>query len=159
MNKNEFLHTLGAKLKEALPVSQIEGHLKYYNDYINQEEQAGKSEQEVIDSLGDPTLLARTILETANQQNTAGAYQGQATEDIYQEDGDTYQKGSTSGSQMPPFLVSATSGWGCLAVAIVAILVIGLVLWLFGIVFKALIPVLVPVLIVLFVVAILKQRH
>ena len=152
MNKNEFLHTLGAKLKEALPMSQIEGHLKYYNDYINQEEQSGKSEQEVIDSLGDPTLLARTILETANQQNPAGAYQGHTADDIYQEDNATQRN-------VPPIVFGATSGWGCLAVAIVAILVIGLVLWLFGIVFKALTPILVPVLMVLFVVAILKQRH
>ena len=159
MNKNEFLHVLGAKLKEALPMSQIEEHLKYYNDYINQEEQSGKSEQEVIDALGDPTLLARTILETAKQPSPADAYQGHAAEDIYQEDGDPYQSGSTSGSQIPPFLVSATSGWGCLAVAIIAILVIGLILWLFGIVFKALTPILIPVLIVLFVVAIFKQRH
>ena len=159
MNKNEFLHVLGAKLKEVLPMSQIEGHLKYYNDYINQEEQSGKSEQEVIDSLGNPTLLARTILETANQQSSADEYQGDAAEDIYQEDGDNYQGDSTSGSQMPPFLINATSGWGCLAVAIIAILVMGLVLWLFGVVFKALTPILVPILIVLFVVAILKQRH
>ena len=152
MNKKEFLNTLGAKLKEALPMPQIEEHLKYYNDYINQEEQLGKSEQEVIDSLGDPTLLARTILETANQQNPAGVYQGQDTEDIYQED-------NAAQRNVPPIVFGATSGWGCLAVAIIAILVIGLVLWLFGIVFKALTPILIPILIVLFVVAILKQRH
>ena len=157
MNKNEFLHALGEKLKESLTASQIEEHLKYYNDYINKEESAGKQEQEIIDSLGDPTLLARTILETSNQGN--GAYQGAAEGDIYQDDDNSYQDSNTNGRQVPPIQFGAVSGWGCLAVAIVAILVIGLVLWVFGIVFKALTPILVPVLLVLFIVAILKQRR
>ena len=152
MNKNEFLHALGEKLKEELTVSQIEGHLKYYNDYIKQEESAGKTEQEVIDGLGDPVLLARTILEVPSSEPNAGAYQSDPDESIYQEDNPNQQR-------VPPIQMRVASGWGCLAVAIIAVLVIGFILWLFGIVFKALTPVLVPVLMVLFVVAIFKQRR
>lgn len=158
MNKNEFLKALGDKLKESLTTSQIEGHLKYYNDYIIQEEGKGRSEQEIISSLGAPTLLARTILETSNQGRQAGAYQSD-DDNIYEEDGSDYQAEGANQRQASPFQISAVSGWGCLALAIVAILVVGLVLWLFGIVFKALTPILIPILIVLFVVAILKQRH
>ena len=159
MNKNEFLYAFGEKLKEELTTSQIEEHLKYYNDYITQEESGGKSEQEVIDSLGDPTLLARTILETPNNETNTGTYSSDGNDDIYQEDGNNYQEDNTNGRQVPPILVSGTTGWGCLVVAIIAILVIGLILWFFGIVFKALTPILLPVLLVLFVIAILKQRR
>lgn len=152
MNKNEFLHTLGEKLKEELTTSQIEEHLHYYNDYIKQEESTGKSEQDVIASLGDPTLLARTILETPSTSAQTGVYQDASEEDIYQEDNADQQTATR-------FSINTTSRWGCLAVAIVAIMVIGLILWIFGIVFKALTPILVPILVVLFVFAIFKQRR
>lgn len=159
MNRNEFLHALGGKLGEELTTSQIEGHLKYYSDYIEQEESTGKSEQEVIESLGDPILLARTILEAPNTEMHEGAYQSNANADIYQEDRNDYQEDNENIRQTPLIQFNGMTGWGCLAVAIIATFVIGLILWLFGIVFKALTPVLVPALMVLFVVAILKQRR
>lgn len=153
MNKNEFLQALGGKLKEELTTSQIEEHLKYYNDYINQEKNTGRIEQEVIDSLGDPILLARTILETSSPgTSNAATYNSEPAGDIYQEDDATQQRTT-------PIHLGITSGWGCLAVAIIAILVVGFILWLFGIVFKALTPILAPILMVLFVVAIFKQRR
>ena len=151
MNKNEFFHALCDKLKEGLTAAQIEEHVQYYNDYINQEEATGKSEAEVIESLGDPTLLARTILESPQAEKRSEVYQESSEDNTYQEE--------TQGQARAPFQMGVSSGWGCLAVAVVAMLVIGVVLWLMGAVFKAFMPVIMPVLAVLFVVALFKQRR
>ena len=150
MNKNEFLHALCEKLKEGLTTSQMEEHIHYYNDYINQEISGGKSEVEVIESLGDPILLARTILEAPGTESHEGVYQEEPSENIYKDDGK---------QQGIPFQINQISGWGCIAIAVAAMMVIGLVLWLFGVVVRVFMPVIVPILIILFVVAIFKQRR
>jgi len=154
MSKNEFLHTMCEKLKEGLTTSQMEEHVRYYNDYIDQEVSSGKPETEVIASLGDPTLLARTILETPGAKSHGGVYQEEFSEDVYEEDGDRQQQ-----QQGALFQISSMSSWGCIATVIAAMLIIGFVLWLFGIVFKAFMPVIMPVLLVLFIVALFKQRR
>ena len=162
MSKNEFLQALGGKLKEELTTDHIEEHLKYYNDYIKQETSIGKSEQEVIDSLGDPILLARTILDTANSKTSnAQAFNANVETDRYQDESyeDIYQEEDARQQQANPINFNVTSGWGCLVVAMVAILIVGLILWLLGIVLNVLAPILVPVLIVLFVLTLFKRRH
>jgi len=153
MNKNEFLHALCEKLKEGLTASQMEEHVRYYSDYINQEESNGISEEEVIASLGDPVLLARTILETSsNETQRGGFYQEEAGETIYQEE-------TSSQRRAMPFQMMTTSRWGCLALAIGLLLVLGLILWIFGVMFRVLMPVLLPVLIILFIIAVFKQQQ
>lgn len=154
MNKKEFLYALCEKLKEEQSADQIEEHVRYYNDYINQEVKSGKTEEEVIDSLGDPTLLARSIMETPDSTR-------QYHEEIIHEnpDGGGYQEETTSQGKGMPFQIRAANGWGCLVVAIIAMLVLGVVLWLFGAVVKVFAPVLVPVLVVLFVITIMKRKN
>ena len=152
MSKNEFLHTLCEKLKEELTVAQIEEHARYYDDYINQEVRAGKSEAEVIASLGDPNLLARTILETQSD----GIYSGMAQEAT---SGTIYQEADEGQRQNSVFRFTSMSRWGCLAVALGGLLVLGVILWFVGVVFKALLPAAMPILLILFIVALLKQRH
>jgi len=158
MNKNEFLQALGGKLKEELATAQIEEHLKYYNDYIKQEEGTGKSEQEVIDALGDPVLLARTILETSNSSSSYSStgetiYQEVPDDDIYQEDN------ARNARRVPPFRTSMMSSWGCVATIIIILLIVVTILWLLKVMFSALAPILIPILMVLFVIAIFKQRQ
>ena len=74
MDRNEFVSTLRAVLTGELPASVVEDNVRYYDAYISQEIASGKSEREVMESLGDPRLIARTILDTQRQQ---GGYQGQ----------------------------------------------------------------------------------
>ena len=41
------------------------GQLRYYDDYIRSERQKGRSEADIMEELGDPRLIARTILDTS----------------------------------------------------------------------------------------------
>jgi hypothetical protein len=46
----------------------LQENLKYYNDYIEGEVKKGRSEQEVINELGDPWALAKTIIDMQESQ-------------------------------------------------------------------------------------------
>ena len=46
------------------PARRSEGHIDYYRSYIAEEMQNGKSEKEVMDLLGDPWVIARSIIDS-----------------------------------------------------------------------------------------------
>ena len=81
MNKQEFLKILRDTLQSQLSSRETENHVEYYRTYIEEQMREGKTEIEILDVLGDPRLIARTILETSSAGN---AYQKQ--EYTYQED-------------------------------------------------------------------------
>lgn len=64
MEKQEFLDKLRLSLNGRVATEILSDTLNYYEDYINTEVRKGRSEEEVLASLGDPRLLARTIAET-----------------------------------------------------------------------------------------------
>ncbi len=68
MNKQEFLNKLRAALNGRVPTSVVTENVNYYEDYINTQVRMGRTEEEVLKALGDPRLLARTIIET-NRSN------------------------------------------------------------------------------------------
>ena len=65
MTRDEFLQKLRTELVLNVSAGVIENQLSYYREYINGEMAKGRSEAEVIEELGDPRLLARTIIEAA----------------------------------------------------------------------------------------------
>lgn len=64
MDRNEFVSTLRAALTGAVSPAIVEDNVRYYQNYISQEIASGKSEKEILDGLGDPRLIARTIIDT-----------------------------------------------------------------------------------------------
>lgn len=70
MNRNEFLKKLSEALENDLSTPEVRENLEYYDSYIRSEIKNGKSEQEVLDMLGDPWMIARTIVDSAeNERN------------------------------------------------------------------------------------------
>lgn len=63
MNKEEFLQGLQNTLSGEVPPAVVRENLNYYNDYIQAETNKGRSEAEVMEELGDPRLIARTIID------------------------------------------------------------------------------------------------
>lgn len=63
MNKNEFLNQLQVSLNGKLKASQVEDNVQYYNDYVEEQMRRGRTEKEVMETLGSPRLIARTILD------------------------------------------------------------------------------------------------
>lgn len=69
MDKNEFLDILRSQLSGQMPEGQINTHIQYYRNYIEERMQSGNSESEVMRELGDPRLIARTLLDTETGAN------------------------------------------------------------------------------------------
>ncbi len=70
MDKREFIEKLQRTLAGGLSSGQVAENIRYYQDYIEAEMQKGNTEEEVLSRLGDPRLLAKSIIE-ANKR--AGA--------------------------------------------------------------------------------------
>jgi uncharacterized membrane protein len=63
MTKREFLDELRNALAGEIPESEIENNVRFYDDYISNKDNSGQDET-VINQLGDPRLIAKTIIET-----------------------------------------------------------------------------------------------
>jgi len=64
MSKDEFLLRLEEALGDEIPKQDIDGHIKYYREYLSSTSD-GKSEDDKVQELGDPRLIAKTIIATA----------------------------------------------------------------------------------------------
>lgn len=78
MTKAEFLDALRMKLAGEVPASEIEHTIRYYDEYISEAVNSGKPEPQVMEELGSPLLIAKTIIDTSGMQeenHTRRAYE------------------------------------------------------------------------------------
>lgn len=154
MNKKEFLDILGRRLAQQLPQEKIAENIRYYDEYLTEKVQQGMTEQEAIDQLGDPLLIARTIMDTSSdemgkktvyEEGYTGNYQESPREENLKE----HHRGTDGKLQT----------WlGCLVAVIVVILLLTLILKLVGSVLSFVLPVLIPVLIIGMVLEYFRKR-
>ena len=62
MSKQEFLDGLRRSLASGLETHEINEHINYYSDYIDSQIRRGTPEEEVMAALGEPRLIAKTLL-------------------------------------------------------------------------------------------------
>lgn len=74
MTKQEFLDGLRRSLSAGLEPEQINEHIRYYSDYIDSQIRTGISEVEVMSSLGEPRLIAKTLLGMEDMENVTEEY-------------------------------------------------------------------------------------
>ena len=113
MTKYEFLKELREALEGQVPMSEIEESISYYRDYISRQEADGRSEQEILEELGSPRLIAKSIIET------------KGGEQIYYEDTYEEQVNEEEGSPKVFVFDSFLTKIGCLAAVIIVIILIG----------------------------------
>lgn len=144
MNRYEFIERLRAALSGKVAQSSINDNIRYYEEYLDTEIRKGRSEQEVLQELGDPRLLAKTIVE-ANKQAGRDAGSGEDYDDTV-DSGETGEKGRTSlyvnGKEY------SLSKWAViLFVVLAAALIIGIV----GALLRVLLPIVLPLILILMV--------
>ena len=64
MTRDAFLQELRIALQGHLPQAQVNEHLSYYENYIIEESRKGRTEEEVLKDLGNPRLIAKTLIQT-----------------------------------------------------------------------------------------------
>lgn len=75
MDKTEFLNTLRSQISGQMHSARVTEHMRYYEEYIDSQMRSGRSEAEVLEELGDPRLIARTLLAT-DSTPSGGIYDG-----------------------------------------------------------------------------------
>lgn len=65
MKKSEFLQELKEALQGEVSGRVLSENLRYYDNYISQEILAGRREEDVIEEIGSPRLIARTIIDSS----------------------------------------------------------------------------------------------
>ena len=65
MKRSEFLNELKEKLSFELPERMVRENVEYYDRYIKDEVKNGRSESEVLEDLGSPQLIARSVIDAA----------------------------------------------------------------------------------------------
>lgn len=89
MNKEEFLNILRQSLSGEVANEVINQNVRYYDSYISA--QTLEEEAEIIDRLGDPRLIAKTIIEAEkaakekSMNNWSGTNYQNYTSDAYEE--------------------------------------------------------------------------
>lgn len=133
MNKEAFIDTLRRALSGKVSDYELTDHVRYYEDYIRQEMNRGRSEQEVLEELGDPRLIARTILETSGMKAPEVEYT------IDEEPAD-HEEGGVK--------VHTFSGWkATLMMALIAAAVIAMIVLVLGLAIY-LLPVIIAVMLI-----------
>lgn len=125
MDRTEFTERLQRALAGRLSSSQVAEHVRYYQEYIDAEVRKGRSESEVMEQLGDPRLLARSIIE-ANKHAGAAYGSGQVYEYDEEVTDDAREWGQNDG--MSPGRRLELPGWlVMLIITVLALLVFGAV--------------------------------
>ena len=133
MTKNEFLNGLEAALLEQMNISEAAPHIRYYRDYIENEINKGKTEEEVMSGLQNPRLIAKTIVDNAG---SAKKYNNDVydnnTENNYYEDNNRSSKFgfSINGKPVNSIILKIILGIILVAVLMVVLVVLGGIFWI-----------------------------
>ena len=99
MSKSEFLKILRESLEQSLEKEDLKEQLDYYDKYISTEISKGRTEKEIMDELGDPRLIAKTIMtvskkEGIDRETEADKAYGENGQRTYGENYDEQKKSS-----------------------------------------------------------------
>ncbi|MDF2844131.1 MAG: putative rane protein [Herbinix sp.] len=156
MNKKEFLDVLRQTLAGEVSSSTIDQNLQYYNQYISS--RGIENEEKVIEELGDPRLIAKTIILTDKSAKQKGQFRENESQRSYYEDGEDYKDSNyRSANKQNGFnKMSWTSKLSMILILIAVILVVVIIgrviigfLFAFGI----------PIILVLLLISLFKKRN
>ena len=123
MTKQEFLSSLQETLAEELSGQQVTEQVRYYNAYIDEQIAAGRGEGEVLEELGDARMIARNIIDGAEQESQGYRERTRAYSDrnIYGETRTTYV---SEGMEEEQGWKSKLKVYGCLGLVFVVVFMV-----------------------------------
>ena len=157
MSKTEFLDILYNQLSGQMPEGSVAAHVQYYRNYIEDEQQKGRTETDILNDLGDPRLIARTLLDTevgaGNPQNgsTYSAIYNEADSDYNEYDSSDSARGHV---KKHSFKLDLSTWYGKVAVILIAAVVLLLLVTILGV----LIPVMIVAGVIMYIVSQLRKQ-
>lgn len=67
MDRETFLNELRIALQGQISQKRVNENLRYYENYIIEESRKGRTESQVLEDLGNPRLIAKTIIDTTDK--------------------------------------------------------------------------------------------
>lgn len=81
---DDFLYVLQCELEEKLTGEQILYQLNLYRKYMSEQMAEGKTEAQVLQKLGDPTVVAQKVMEAyENKEKQEAAQRGNALQNPF----------------------------------------------------------------------------
>jgi uncharacterized membrane protein len=142
MTKADFLNALRGKLTGEVPPSEIEHTVRYYDEYISEAVNSGKSEAQVLEELGSPLLIAKTIIDTSTMHEEAG---GRKTRE------ENWKTEEPSGAKFHQVKINS---WTAKLLLVLAVIVVCSLVFT---VLRILIPILLPLLLLWLLVTIIRN--
>lgn len=158
MNREKFIKGLEESLVGEVSPSVIHENVTYYNHYITEETRKGKSEAEVLDSLGDPWVIGKTIIQTqggGQDFGMPGERMEKPVEDYSDYTRDDYRRNRQPHVKVHHF--GLTSWKLKLAIIAAVVLVVAIVVIVIVGVLSLLAPVLVPLIIILILIKLFRR--
>lgn len=139
-------------LREQMSGQMHEGkmaaHLRYYEDYIQSQVQKGLREEDVLSELGDPRLIAKTLIDR-EAESQGGSYEEYRSGEGY--DYDQYQDSRVERVHK----LDLTTWYGKLIVIVIAAALIALLVAVIG----AVLPFFLILFAILFLISYIKKRR
>ena len=141
MTKQDFLDKLRRALTGEVNADVIQENIRFYDEYFMIEERKGRTEQEILAELGEPRLLAKTIIDTTSKEN--GAYcKTSYEEESFDQEENTGEKRTFRTLRLPMWLILGavviilillTVGVGALVIKLLILLPVLLILYLWNV--------------------------
>lgn len=146
MNQNEFLSMLREALENELSGQAVQENVQYYKTYIDEEIRNGRTEEEVLAELGDPWLIAKTII--------TSPHSGQERQTI----DDTPFQRENAGRESKVHVFGLDTWWKKLLAALAVIGVIAAIIAIITGVLSLIAPILIPVLLIVIIMKIFREK-
>lgn len=153
MTRLEFLEQLRSALGNDLSGDVVQENVNYYDQYITEEIRNGKSEEQVLQMLGDPWVIARTITDVQD-----GTDQTVAEEAGSRTHGHSREKEVESKTGFS-HLNGGNTWWKKLVLVVVIILVIVTIFSIITGVIRLFAPIVVPVVLLLIFIKLFGKRR
>lgn len=156
MTKQEFLDRLKESLENGLDSRAVRENIEYYNSYIDEETGHGRSEEEVLGELGDPWVIAQSVIGMAEQRENAEKIYG--GNDTFA--GDRAGRSGEQGYSDAQIHTYAVNRWWKILLFILGM--VGIILIVFAVIgglISLIMPFVMPVLIVVAVVRLMKRMR
>lgn len=147
MDRYEFIEKLRAALTGKTTQSVINENIRYYEEYLDAEIRKGKNEETVIEELGDPRLLAKTIIE-AGKRAGQNAYSFQTADDVVDFSQET-------GNNKSFHINGKTYRIPVWAAALLLVLIVVVIVTVIGAVLSFVLPIILPLLLLVMAVQII----
>lgn len=145
MTRTEFLEQLSRSLSVEMDSPLVDENIKFYKTYFSTEEAKGRGEQEILEELGDPRILAKSLIEAAQRSEAeSDGVDGRRARECGSDEYSDFGNGKLQ--RLPWWLILILA----LLLVVALISVIGTLIW-------SILPFVLPILIVIFIVRLIRR--